>query len=127
MSDITDDIKSLVAEMPDAPTPDMVVEFPKVTRLPVAWEESPENYRGLHKHFSVPAIGESFVVLTTEQALHINDLLGVLVFSGEKPPLEESRKAKESFLPDSLTLNMGSLVKSLRHNFAIEQQKYPNQ
>lgn len=126
MNDLTNSLKSLVAEMSDAPTPDMVVEFPKVTRIPVTWEESPENYRNLHKYFSVPATGESFVVLTTEQAILINDLLGVLVFSGEKPPLEASRKAKESFLPASLIRNMDSLVKALHHNFAIEQQKYPN-
>jgi hypothetical protein len=126
MSDLTDDIKSLVAEMPDAPTPDMVVEFPKVTRLPVAWEEPYSNYEETQGAFSIMNTGDSFVVLTVEQALHINDLLGVLVFSGEKPPLEESRKAKESFLPASLIRNMESLAKSLRHNFAIEQQKYPN-
>ena len=126
MSELTDDIKSLVAEMPDAPTPDMVVEFPKVTRLPVAWEEPYSNYEETQGAFSIMNTGDSFVVLTVEQATRINDLLFKLVYIGEKPSLEESRNAKEYFLPDSFTRNMESLAKSIRHNFVIEQQKYPS-
>jgi len=126
MSDITDDIKSLVAEMPDAPTPDMVIEFPKVTRLPVEWNEPHPDAEVIQKAFRAMDTGNTFVVLTTAQAIRINDLLGNLVSGADKPSPEEALNARGAFLPDALTLNMESLVKSLRHNFAIEQQKYPN-
>lgn len=121
MSDLTNSLKALVAEMPDAPTPDMVVEFPKV-EYPVKVSWTGVTY---DVPFSQTANVSPWVVLTRAQATHIQNVLTLAARNYPVLTEEEIHQALGFFSDPHLLNNMDGITQELHDSFVTFNQKIP--